>query len=161
MSLEQVDGMWVTPGITVQRSGYLEPKDFPGNHSLVWMDISYNEALGHNPPNPVSPAARRLKLGYSKTVDKYLKIYERLIDFHSLPQRQFTLEASTSYGVPLTAQQAQEAEAINCLRTRCMLKAEKRCRKLRMGRIDFSPKLAKYLNQIAFWDCTQRTQREV
>ena len=147
-----VDGMWVTPGITVHRSGYLEPKDFPGNHSLVWMDISYDDALGHNPPTPVSPAARRLKLGYSKTVDKYLKIYERLIDFHSLPQRQFTLEASTSYGVPLTAQQAQEAEAIDCLRTRCMLKAEKKCRKLRMGRVDFSPKLAKYLNQMAFWD---------
>ena len=45
-----VDGLWGTPGIHVERCGYLEPGDFPGNHSLMWADITYESALGHNPP---------------------------------------------------------------------------------------------------------------
>ncbi|MEM7565379.1 MAG: DMT family transporter, partial [Pseudomonadota bacterium] len=35
-----IDGMWATPGIKAERCGYLEPQDFVGNHSMVWMDIS-------------------------------------------------------------------------------------------------------------------------
>ena len=45
-----VDGLWSTPGLTIQRGGYLEPRDFPGNHSMLWVDISLDDALGHNPP---------------------------------------------------------------------------------------------------------------
>ena len=38
------------------------------------------------------------------------------------------------------------------MRTKCMLKAEKKCRKLKMGMVDFSPKIAQSLNKLAFWD---------
>ena len=147
-----VDGLWTTPGITIQRSGYLEPKDFPGDHSLLWADISYDDALGHDPPTPVSPAARRLQLGYSKVVDKYLAVYEKAITALNLPERQFNLEAQCTPGTPLTQEQQTEAEAIDRLRTRCMLKAEKKCRKLRMGMVQFSPELDLSLKRLAFWD---------
>jgi hypothetical protein len=43
-----VDGLWGTPGLRATRCGYLRPETFPGNHSLVWADISYHSALGHN-----------------------------------------------------------------------------------------------------------------
>ena len=45
-----VDGLWGTPGVEVVQCRYLEPGDFPGNHSLLWADITYNSVLGHNPP---------------------------------------------------------------------------------------------------------------
>ena len=147
-----VDGIWATSGIDVIRCGYLEPKDFPGNHSLLWADVTYVSSLGHNPMTPVHPQARRLKLGYSPTVDKYLDRYEKLIQSHHLPQRQFQLEAQTQEGVPLTPPQAQEAEAIDFLRTKFMNQAEHKCRKLKMGMVDFSPVVALRLKQIAFWD---------
>jgi hypothetical protein len=151
-----VDGLWATPGIQVTRCGYLEPREFTGNHSLLWADISFASALGHNPPDPISPQARRLKLGYSHIVDKYLAIYEKLIHRHNLIDPQLKLEASTQVGLPLTPEQAQEAEAIDILRTKCMLKAERRCRKLRMGAIQFSPALAKAIKELAFWDIALR-----
>ena len=50
-----VDGIWATPGIRAKQGGYLEPGDFLGDHSLLWIDLSYDNALGHNPPDPVSP----------------------------------------------------------------------------------------------------------
>ena len=37
-----------------------------------------------------------------------------------------------------------------------MLKAERKCRKLKMGLVDFSPTMAKLLNQISFWDIAIR-----
>ena len=151
-----VDGIWATPGIQVTRCGYLEPKDFTGDHSLLWMDVSFSSALGHNPPDPVIPTARRLKLGYSHIVDKYLKIYERRIQKYNLIERQIRLEASTYIGVPLTEAQRQEADAIDFLRTKCMLYAERKCRKLRMGAIQFSPELAQAIKELAFWDVAIR-----
>ena len=52
-----VDGIWGTPGVDVIRGGYLEPKDFPGNHSCMWVDITYSSVLGHNPPTPQNPSS--------------------------------------------------------------------------------------------------------
>jgi hypothetical protein len=57
-----VDGMWGTPGLQATQSGYLRPEEFAGNHSLLWIDVSYHSALGHNPPRPRTPEARRLQL---------------------------------------------------------------------------------------------------
>jgi hypothetical protein len=59
-------------------------------------------------------------------------------------------------GLPLTPEQAQAAKAIDILRTKCMLKAERWCRKLRMGAIQFSPTLAKAIKDLAFWDVALR-----
>jgi exonuclease III len=56
-----VDGLWGTPGVEVIRYGYLEPGDFPGNHSLMWADLTYSSILGHNPPylkHPVPAASK-------------------------------------------------------------------------------------------------------
>ena len=61
----------------------------------------------------------------------YLPVNNR--NDHSLFERQFRLEASITPGMPLTQEQEIEAEDIDRIRTRCMLSAEKRCRKLRMN----------------------------
>ena len=121
-----IDGMWSTTGIRTQRGGHLEPKEAPGDHSLVWIDISCKDALGHNPPHPVSPTARRLKLCYPKIVENYLKECERLIAHHQLEQRQCALESSTIMGAPPSSEQQQEAEAIDAPRAKCVLKAEQK-----------------------------------
>ena len=154
-----VDGLWGTPGVEVVQCGYLEPGDFPGNHSLLWADITYNSVLGHNPPLPHVPAARRLKLHDSKVTKRYLKEYENLTTQHNLRARQFRLEASTTYGTPLTEAQTLEADAIDTLRTKCMLQAEHKCRKLHMGGVQFSPALDTLLKQLAFWECAITRRR--
>jgi len=61
------------------------------------------------------------------TVKKYLRIYKANILKHNLPGWQFCLEASTQPGVPLTGAQAKEAEAIDLLKTKAMLRAQKKC----------------------------------
>ena len=154
-----VDGIWITPGIEVKKAGFLEPGEVCGDHSMLWIDVTFNSALGHNPPQPVCPAARRLRLDNSKLVDKYLNAYEKLITQYKLPQRQFHLEANTIIGTPLTAEQQAEADAIDVIRTKCMRKAEKKCRKLKMGMVDFSPEVAQPLRELIFWDLAIRRRK--
>ena len=156
-----MDGIWGTPGLHVAQCGYLEPGDVPGDHSLLWADISYSSALGHDPPWPSKATARRLKLGCSKTTNKYLDRYASLVDQHHLLPRQFKLESTTSYGIPLTPTQAEEAEKIDILRTRCILTAEKKCRKLKMGEVDFSEAISIPTKHIAWWEVAIRRRRNL
>ena len=64
-----MDGIWGTPGLHVAQCGYLESGDVPGDHSLLWADISYSSALGHDPPWPSKASAQCLKLGCTKTTE--------------------------------------------------------------------------------------------
>ena len=48
-----IDGFWGTPGVEVTRCGYLGPGNFPGDHSLLWTDITFVSALGQDPPLPI------------------------------------------------------------------------------------------------------------
>jgi hypothetical protein len=82
-----VDGLWGTPGLTATRCGYLCPEEFPGNHSLLWADITYQAALGHNPPRPRAPTMRRLQLNIPSCVKRYLQSYKTQIVMCNLPQR--------------------------------------------------------------------------
>ena len=97
-----IDGVWATPGIHAKRCGYLRPGLYQTKHSLISADITFDSALGHNPPLPPNPDARRLQLFNSKVTKKYLDKYEDEITKHQLPQRQFRLEASTTHGQPLS-----------------------------------------------------------
>ena len=85
-----------------------------------------------------------------RVVQRYLRKYKDLVLYHKLCQRQYRLERAIIPGYPLTPEQQQEAEAINALKTKCMLAAEKQCRKLHMGEVQFSDKLAEVVKQIAF-----------
>jgi hypothetical protein len=125
-----IDGIWGTPGLKASRCGYLQPTEFPGDHALLWVDITYQAALGHSPPRPKTPVARRLQLYDQKCVKRYLDSYQTQIELYHLPKRQFQLERKTKPNVPLTPTQIQEAEAIDYLKTKCMLRADKHCRKL-------------------------------
>jgi exonuclease III len=125
-----MDGMWGTEGLYATRCGYLEPKDFPGDHSLLWLDISYESALGHNPPTPTNPDARRLQLNKPKVVKRYLDLYEEQVNQLKIPQRQFRLESTAPYGQNLNTTQRQEAEALDYLRSKCIGRADRKCQKI-------------------------------
>jgi hypothetical protein len=154
-----VDGIWGTPGLKAARCGYLRPEEFPGNHSLLWMDISYQVALGYNPPRPQTFGARRLHLQDKKCVQRYLESHRAQIQLYNLPQRQFYLESQTKPNIPLTPGQIQEIEAIDHLKTICMRRAEKRCKKLKKGEVAFSEATIKPIRQIVWWNIAIRRRQ--
>ena len=147
-----IDGLWATPGVQVSKCGFFAPGDgAPGDHSLLWMDVAYESVLGKSPTLPQTFRARRLRLFDSKATNKYLDIYQQLLAADQVISRQKRLCRSIRYGVPLSPAQAHEADAIDALKTRAMLTAEKRCRKLRMGGVSFSMATEGPRRRINFW----------
>jgi len=87
-----------------------------------------------------------------KTVKSYQDCHRLNVLDCSLLSRQFNLERSLLPGVPLTEAQALEAECIDDLRTKSMLKAESKCRHLFTGGVCFSLKVAEPLAVLIFWE---------
>ena len=50
-----MDGLWGTMNISAVRCGCSEPKEMEGDHSVIWVDITFTNALGHTPPTPSTP----------------------------------------------------------------------------------------------------------
>ena len=147
-----LDSFWGTANISVTQCGYCHPKEFLlGGHSVVWMDISYASALGHYPPVPHTFQARRLRLDRPKTVKSYQDRHLDTVHRQSLLPRQFNLENSITLGVPLTAAQALEAECLDDLRTNSMNRAQRKCRHLFKGGVDFSSTVAAPKARLEFW----------
>jgi len=118
----------------------------------VWMDLTYSCALGHYPPTPHTFQARRLRMDHPKTMKSYQDRHRLNVLDCSLLSRQFNLERSLLPGVPLTEAQSLEAECINDLRTKSMLKAETKYRHLFTGGVCFSLKVAEPLAVLIFWE---------
>jgi hypothetical protein len=63
-----IDGIFVSPTITVRQSGYHPFGTFPSDHRSLWIDISYNNAFGYQMTNITIPSAQRLKTGDPRIV---------------------------------------------------------------------------------------------
>jgi hypothetical protein len=125
-----IDGIWATQGLSVVAGGYFAPGEEPTDHSLLWIDVTYESALGHGLAAPATLNARRLRLYDSKTTKKYLDRYEKNLEEKQIIPCQIRLMKTIQYGVPLSPEQANEANAIDYLKEVAMKEAESKCRKL-------------------------------
>ena len=139
----------------------LEAGDFPGDHAFNWADITYTSVLGYIPPHPNHPLTRRLRLFDSKTTQRYLALYEEYIQEARIEERLQQLEKTIVPGTPLTPAQIREVENIDRDRTKCMLKAERKCRKLKMGAVAFSEATAVPRKKIEFWNLALQKKHKV
>jgi exonuclease III len=53
-----IDGLWATAALDISACGYFAPGETTSDHSLLWMDVSYDSALGHTLPFPSTFQAR-------------------------------------------------------------------------------------------------------
>lgn len=79
--------------------------------------------------------ARRLNTKIPGTEEKYLRVLEELVCKHGLAGRLISVNASKA-PAPIVK---TETDKIDKVVTACMVKAEKKCRRIKSGRISFSP----------------------
>ena len=141
-----IDGIFVTSTLLHHvKTGYLAfGEAVPSDHRCLWVDIPFAIAFGHNLPPIVYARARRLQCGDPRIVQRYTSLYSAFLNFHNLPSRAFALQAQCHS--PLTPAEASEWEAIDHLRLQGMLYAETHCRKLRQGKVPWSPSI-----QVSIW----------
>jgi hypothetical protein len=71
-SRQPIDGIWTTSGLTAFAAGYAAFGDgCPSDHRVLWVDFTYQDALGHEPPPLIEPPSRRLKADDPRLVKNY------------------------------------------------------------------------------------------
>jgi hypothetical protein len=147
-----IDGIFATLTVTLQAGAYFGFEEGPGlDHRSLWMDISYQTAFGYSPPPMGKVKARRLTCKDPRVRQKYNELYRPFVVRHGLDMpRSYRLQASVTG--PLNASQVTEFEAISTLRAQGMEYATHRCRKLKMGEVDFCPEIDTLRSRILAWN---------
>ena len=100
-------------------------------------------------PPILRPAIRRLHCKDPRIVTNFLRRYEKFVTQHQLIERVRDLEARSTF--PLSEDMQLEYEELAALRCQGVRLAERKCRKLRMGQLCYSPELQQARLSIAVW----------
>ncbi len=145
-----IDGVWASPTIVPDKLGFHAFDDaIPSDHRCLWVDISFSILFGHRSPPLQKGFTRRLSVKDPRVVHKYIKkvrerfkagkLFERVQRLASIQQDSWTQEHETEYN------------AIHIQSTSIRLAVEKDLRTLKMGGVQWSPKLQKYRDAIELW----------
>ena len=144
-----IDGAFASHGISATRAGYLPSHSFESDHTPIWFDLSLPLIFGTTSNIQLPLHCRRLKNEDPRVVQKFNSTYQQLLIKHQLPVALSNLSHSIHH--TLTPLQQQEYERLDKIRVQCLLAAEKKCRKLKTGAIEFSPTIQHQRNLIRFW----------
>ena len=123
----------------------------------LYIDVELSSVLGSELPPPTTYIARRLKCEDPRVVRAYNRAFKRFLinkgldfDAHKLADR---------IQRPLSSHNQVEYERIDGLRIQGIVYAEKKCRKLKMGGIPWTPELARLRSSIEVWQLVRRRIR--
>ena len=158
-----IDGIFASPFIHVQARGMMGFGDgITSDHRCLWMDVS-PESIGATKTAETVPArARRLQHRNPKTVRRYLKNWRDISNKASLPEKVQQLYKEVKEN-GWSNEAAERYEQLDTERIGGMLEAERRCRKLPMGKVPWSPDLTIARLRIRYWKLlrTRKAGRKV
>ena len=143
-----IDGLYVSRSLRGLKCGYL-PFHEQFDHRMLWIDIPFSIAFGHNISETVRVSARRLKCEDPRIVKKYqdcLKVY--LSRYNMLEEARWLQSRAT---FPCTRQHEIEYNLLDSIRLEAMMEADRRCRKLPMGAIPYTPAYSAVRTLIELW----------
>jgi hypothetical protein len=135
---EIIDGIFLSRTLVQLGGHYQSFSQSPGDHRGICIEVCATAALGNHNPITLPRQPRRLQVKIPSTVQHFNRIYEQHIKTHKLDKRARRLHRTACS--PLTPQQVKEFEAIDDQMVIGMKVADKGCRKLKMGGIQWTPK---------------------
>jgi hypothetical protein len=119
-----IDGIWVSPGIQIERGGYFEYDEvIPSDHCYLWVDLSFTVAFGHNMPPLCKRQPRRLHCKDPRLVENYIKLFHQFAGTLNLFQRVKSLEQHAPFMSKFDA--IHEYEVLDSLRCKATVFAKK------------------------------------
>jgi hypothetical protein len=131
-----IDGIFVSQEIIPTQCGYLKSTS---DHLCVWLDVEKKALLDLDPNVGPSKQIRRLQCTDPRTIEKYNNSLWSMVKKEGIIE-----QINAIYGnAPLGCRDNQVLwEEIDKKLTAARLKAEKTCRKIKAGNIQWSPELA-------------------
>ena len=143
-----IDECFASSSLTIKKRGFLRHGDNGSDHRAVWLDIEKQSALGVLPPDIQGYQARKLKTSDPRIVSKYNFILEEEFCCHNVYNRALAI-----YNKCFTHPSPEvfaEYDKLDKVRDRCMKKAERKCRKLHMGSVPWSPEMQRARTTILY-----------
>jgi exonuclease III/sulfur relay (sulfurtransferase) DsrC/TusE family protein len=145
-----IDTILTLQEIIVTKCGYSRS---PSDHLCVWLDIRAQQ-LFEQIQQPVPSHVRRLQCGDPRTVNRYIQSLWKEIQKHNIHE-EYAQILEDSQLRPIKQQRKWEQLDKKLLKLR--LKAEKKCRRLKMGKVSWSPELAQNKITLKYWCLAKRT----
>jgi hypothetical protein len=125
------------------------------DHLCLWIDIPKQVLLGSE-STPTTFRSRRLQNSDPRTVKRYINIYKKHIRYNHMLQKVHELTTQT------LSEHARKAkwDAIDNALLKAQLSAEEKCRKLRMGTIQWTPEYAKWRLSKKIWCLSLKKKSE-
>ena len=130
-----IDGVWATPDITVSNACIMPAGYGIGDHRLFVIDMHTSTLIGTGPPRARRAASRRLNTRLPNVAKKYAASLEANIIRHRLIEK---LGKAHTLGHD-KADIQRRINKVDEHGGQFMAHAERICRKLKSGRICFSP----------------------
>jgi hypothetical protein len=129
-----IDGVWVTPDVQITNACVMPAGYGIGDHRLFVVDIVSSSLIGETPIHIQRPGAQRLNTCLPNIAKRYASIYEEKVIRHRLIER---LAEANKEGIG-DEEATQMIKKIDEESGQYMKHAEKKCRKLKSGRMPFS-----------------------
>jgi exonuclease III len=139
-----IDTIMTTREISIVNGGYIRS---PSDHLCIWFDVN-KQVLFDKLVSQTPVAARRLQCSDPRTVHKYNTVLWEEIRKRQLVELYERLEVCTPHD---TTKQAKLWEKLDTELVKLRLCAEKKCRKLKMGCIQWTPELANMRIVLKYW----------
>jgi hypothetical protein len=128
------------PNLPIDAATWLEFMPHLGDHRFSVLDINAQALVGDNLVKIVCPQARRLSCTIPTAVSKYTTQLSNHMHKHKVLQKLHQLYSSRDGN--FTEEQRAQLKSLDQVHAEGMLYAEKKCQKLSMGNVDFSPEVA-------------------
>lgn len=138
-----IDGIWATSDVQISGACIMPAGFGIGDHRLFVLDILTSSIVGDQSHRIVRPKARRLNTKIPGVASAYRSRLEKAIIKHRIIERLGNAHDNA-------IDNCDAARQINAIDNECgqyMASAEKKCRKIKSGRIPFSPEAALWIQQ--------------
>ena len=149
-----IDEIFISSTLQITAAGYLEHGSAMSDHRPIWVDLTRDTVLGVKATKAPTYEARRLKTNDPRIVDNYISTLKEILVSYNFESRSKHLFETMHY--PLTKEQQLEYEELDAIRIEAAKEAEAKCRKLKMGQIQWSPKIQGAMDRIRYYCLSKR-----
>jgi hypothetical protein len=145
-----IDGIFVSSKIQPIKCGYTCSTS---DHLCLWLDLDEETIFGTPQAGPSSNKIRRLQCSDPRTVERYTSLmYEEVLK-RNIDMMAAALSNEKRH---YTHVEAQQWEKLDRTLLKIRLKAERKCRKLRTGAMQWTPELSMLSITKKFWFLAQK-----
>lgn len=151
-SNQPIDGIFVSEEIEIINAGFTSYHETGwSDHRALWIDINYHDLFLHAPDNLIYQQPKRLTADIPSRVKKYLNLVHKSFSQHQVIKRSQELHDSM-IAEQWTNEKEKEFNTLHALKIKLRKEAEKKVRKLKMGKFQWSPEIDQLWDRQILWN---------